>query len=177
MNKDEVFKLIHSTFTGSPGKEHITIKEYEGLSPQDGLRKGLEYLERAKKGVENAGSDMGYWMWRGDESLAHVLIGVFAHLVSGHEDFPLLPDVENKVLMDKQAALSEWARDLLSDHQHIWENCQHTRATDKYPTHPACKQGQVEWGGLYHLVCAICGEDKYKFSSLEAGAKALLEVK
>lgn len=112
MNTTEMFKELHEIFTGEPGKVHSTIKEYEGLPAGESLDKALDYLAYAERGQANARSDWAYWAYRGDETLARVLISVFKYIEHGFTEFPSLPEVNGKALMDKQAAVIRWAEEL-----------------------------------------------------------------
>ena len=52
---------------------------------------------------------MTYWMYEGDITLGKLLVAIFGAVVRGVEDFPEIPNVEGKVLMDKAGILQEWA--------------------------------------------------------------------
>lgn len=112
MNREQVFLRLEEIFTGEPRKQHGTIREYWSLSPQEGLAKAEAYLKSSWEAQDGSRSDWAYWMYEGDLTLAAVLIGVFKRLAAGKQDFPEPPDRAGAMLMDRTAALQEWAANL-----------------------------------------------------------------
>lgn len=115
MNRDQLFDALDEVIVGKKGERSSVLKEYRDLSPADGLKKAKEYLEQSRGAQEKAGSDLFYWLYEGDITIAQVLMAIFTALEQGREDFLPFPSVEDMVLMDKQASLVLWAKNLLAE--------------------------------------------------------------
>ena len=110
MNRAQLFVALHDTFTGKPGEKYSTIEAYEKLTPEQGLAKAKKYMDYAVRGQDNCQSDMTYWMYEGDKTLAALLIAIFERLVKGKNEFPALPEnLSEQVLMDRAYYLQQWA--------------------------------------------------------------------
>ena len=109
MNKEELFEKIHQAFTGEEKGQVSKLIELAALPSDEALSEAQKYLAWAQRGQEKAQSDMTYWMYEGDITLGKLLVAIFGAVVRGVEDFPEIPNVEGKVLMDKAGILQEWA--------------------------------------------------------------------
>jgi len=158
MNKIEVIAYLHTVFGGSD-KHNSKVREIlEKSTIDEGLTKAYEYLKYGKNGQENCRSDWSYWAYAGDICLAKILIAILLHLKKGKEEFPNLESIEDKVLMDKQAYIEEWAHSLSSDHKHEYKSVSlvHGEKNEDYPD--GCP-----YAGIYYERCKICGTRKYNW--------------
>ena len=156
MNKTEVISYLHTVF-GGRDKHNGKVEEILEKSLLDqGLKKAYEYLEYGKRGQKNCRSDWAYWAYAGDICLAKVLIAILIYLKKGKSAFPDLPFIEDKVLMDKQAVLEEWAHNLLSNHKHeyVMVSLKHGEKNEDYPD--GCP-----YAAIIYDKCKICGDQKY----------------
>jgi len=162
----EFFTQLHLVMTGKAGEQSSTVGEYEHLSPSKGLEKAIKYYKWARRLVDSAQSDGGYWAAEGDRALAAVLVAFFKQLNEKQKNFPPLVVNDGAFLMDKQAQLENWAVQLVSDHKHMWESCSHTGVGSK-GSHPKCKK-ICEFGGLIHNICRKCSLEQYNPAPIEA---------
>jgi hypothetical protein len=158
-SREGILTQLEEAVTGRGGGRSSTIREYWDLEPKVGFAKAREYLHQAQRGLETAGSDMMWWSYSSDETIARCLIAFFYRLDKGVAEFPKLPDTEGRVLMDKLAELTVWAVQLISDHQHKWGECGHEAHSEG--SNKACKKGKINYGGLVHTICEQCGKDHY----------------
>ncbi len=174
MTKDEVFAQLREAF-----KLDSTLKKYKSLEPLEGLTEAVKYWDWAKGMQDRTTSDSKWWAYENEKTLAYVLMGIFCWRLLGHDDFPPLPEASQtteEVLGDPHALLCLWSRCLPSDHVHKWENCHHHGTTNKSPSHPKCKATrQKEWGGFYHQICGVCGEERFDPQPLLDKAHETLE--
>ena len=112
MNRIALFQQLHRVVTGKPDKISATVKDFEGLNADIGLRKAKNFLKTSERGQENCTSDWAYWAWAGDIALATTMIAIFEAIKRGVTEFPKIPDLEGKVLMDKIAYIRQWADSL-----------------------------------------------------------------
>lgn len=156
MTKDEAFAKLRQAF----GLDS-TLKKYESFEPLEGLREAVKYWDWAKDIQDRTTSNRTWAEIENEKTLAYVLMGMFCWRLLGHDDYPSLPDASPEVVMDAHAHLCLWSRSLPLDHVHKWEQCRH-EGRDRRASHPACRTaGESEFGGLYHQICGICGEERY----------------
>jgi hypothetical protein len=113
-NRDEIFKQLHKVFGGNEGMS-LTVAKYEKLSPEIGLVEAEKYLVNTEKKVQTSLSDWSYWLYKGDETLATILVAVFICLKHGIDKFKPMPDVTDMILMNKQSTLVEWAEHIIAE--------------------------------------------------------------
>ena len=160
LNRESIFKELEKAFTGDPSKRHSTIREYWQLSPEEGINKAREYLRNTKVGQDASSSDSIWWAYEGDITLASCLISIFSHLRRGYKIFPPIAKADEKVLMNKQADLLIWSKNLVSDHIHEYDaNCIHK--AQSIGNQSKCKIGKIDYAGLYHTICSVCGDDQF----------------
>jgi len=113
MKSEELFKQLHFLYRwGENATKNLTVEEYEGLSPAEGLAKARKDHEGAKWGQKNCHSDMAYWMWDKSIGLYAVMVAVFEKLVENPDfDFPELR-ISEGALMDFNSDITEYARKL-----------------------------------------------------------------
>jgi len=170
MTQGEVFALLRKAF----GLDSV-LKKYESLEPLEGLKEAIDLWDWAKDIQEKAASDSVWWEYENHKTLAYVLMGVYCRRVLGRNDFPPLPDASPEVLGDTHALLCLWSRCLILDHVHRWQNCHHG-ATARSSAHPQCKMaGRTESEGLSHIICGICGEERYDPQPMLDRAYKILE--
>lgn len=89
----------------------LGTQELLAKDPGVAFREAVTYLETAKRAQHHAGSDWSYWAWEGDRTPATVLIAIIEHEVTSRRgaDYPPLPDIDGRVLMDKTSLLQTWA--------------------------------------------------------------------
>ena len=114
MKKEEMWKMLHQVFTGKENETHSIISKYESVgNPEKGLQKAQEYLKSARRGQESCRSDWSYWAYEGDITLATILVAIFKKLMEDTDyEFPDIPGVQGKMLMDKVDDLKGWAEAL-----------------------------------------------------------------
>lgn len=160
VNRETIFRQLEEAYTGSSSLQHSTIREYWNLPPDKGLVKARAYMETARKGLDNARSEFSAWSWSGDVTLASCLIALYYNIQKGRENFPPVPKVEGELLMNKEADLLVWAKNLVSDHIHRYD----TTCTHEYQSagnQPKCTRGRTEFGLSIHAICSICGDDEF----------------
>ena len=155
MTRQEVLKQLLLMVGGSEWLESVME-----LDREMGLKASQLYLKYAEDGMKNNSSDGAYWGWRSDEALALTVGCIFKY---EGEEYPELPGFEGRVLMDKQSLLLDWGTQLLSDHVHVWEGCQH-EAPGKRGSHDSCKQ--IEEFRMWHYVCNVCGRGKEEYPDI-----------
>ncbi|OGO01741.1 MAG: hypothetical protein A2Y72_02940 [Chloroflexi bacterium RBG_13_53_26] len=172
MTKDEVFTQLREAF----GLDS-TLNRFKPLEPLDGLREAVKSWEWAKEVQDRTTSDSVWWEHENHKTLAYVLMGMYCWQLLGHNDFPGLPDASPEVLRDAHALLCLWSRSLILGHVHRWENCRHDRTKNNRASHPKCQiTGLSKFGGLHHVICGICGEERYDPQPLVDRAHKMLAV-
>ncbi|MBM4444874.1 MAG: hypothetical protein FJ020_06185 [Chloroflexi bacterium] len=169
MTGTEVFNMLAGAF----GLEDVLAK-YRPVKAIEGLAKAMAYWDWSKDMQEGAGAGPEWWEYENHKTLAYVLMGVYCWRVLGHDEFPPLPDADPDVLSDRHALLCLWSRSLILDHVHRWQNCRHAPGTNRF-THPQCEMaGRQESEGLSHIVCGICGEERFDPQPMVDRAKRML---
>lgn len=112
MTKDEMFEALHLAFTGKSGKKNDKLARFQELPPKEAAEEARVYLAWAVRRQDKASSDLMYWAYEGDKTLAKVMVAVFSAIDAGVEEFPPLPKTEGRVLMDKTGLLQDWADSL-----------------------------------------------------------------
>jgi hypothetical protein len=156
VTQGEVFEILLEAF----GLDSV-LEKYESLEPLEGLKEAVSLWDWAKGIQDRVASDSVWFEYENHKTLAYVLMGVYCRRVLGQDDFPPLPDASPEVLRDPHALLCLWSRCLILDHVHSWQDCHHG-ATERSPAHPQCKMaGRTGSEGLSHIICGICGEERY----------------
>lgn len=155
--EDEVFTALHEAF----GLGDVLAK-YKPLNALEGLKEAVSYWNWAKGIQEGAPAGAAWWEYENHKTLAYVLMGIYCWRVLGHDDFPQLPDADPEVMRDRHALLCLWSRSLVLDHVHRWQTCRHCPLGSD-SIHPRCKKivGQWDSESLSHIICGICGEERY----------------
>jgi hypothetical protein len=156
LTEGEVFTRLRGAF----GLDDVLAK-YRSLKAFEGLKEAVSYWNWAKGMQEGATAGSAWWEYENHKTLAYVLMGIYCWRLLGHADFPPLPNADPEVMRDQHALLCLWSRCLILDHVHRWQTCHHI-VTRNHSIHPQCKMvGQQESEGLSHIICGICGEERY----------------
>jgi hypothetical protein len=156
MTESEVFAMLGEAF-------HLdrVLAKYRPLKALEGLQEATGYWSWSKCMQEGAEAGTAWWEYENHKTLAYVLMGVYCWRVLGHDEFPPLPDADADVSRDRHALLCLWSRSLLLDHVHRWQTCGHITANSR-SIHPRCRiAGHQTPEGLSHMLCGICGEDRF----------------
>ncbi|MCX5998502.1 MAG: hypothetical protein NTU41_02625, partial [Chloroflexi bacterium] len=77
---------------------------------------------------------------------------------------------------DAHAHLCLWSRCLPLDHVHQWANCRHDARAGGQPSQPKCRMiSEAGYGGLHHIICGICGEERFDPQPLVGKARQMLK--
>lgn len=156
MTEGEVFAALRDAF----GLRDV-LANYRRLNAVEGLSEAIDYWEQSRRAQDSAASDPAWWEYENHKTLAYVLMGVYCWRTLGHDDFPPLPEADPEVQRDRHALLCLWSRSLILDHVHRWHTCHHKTA-GSHSIHPQCKlAGRQPSEGLSHIICGICGEERY----------------
>jgi hypothetical protein len=167
VTKDEVFAQLREAF----GLDSV-LKRYRSLEPLDGLKEAVCYWDWAKGKQESEPSR--WWDYENEKTLAYVLMGLYCWELLGHTDFPSLPDASADVRLDSHAWLCLWSRSLILDHVHQWATCRHDRRSGR-PSLDVCPSvGHID-GGESHIICAICGEERFDPQPMVGRARTMLD--
>lgn len=171
-----IFEQLHRVATGHAETKSATIEAYENLPPSEGLKRALVFIDEATAAQETAKSDFSPRLWGNDIPISIALLAIFIHLVEGGTEFTVLPRIE-RISGKASAALQLWAIDLISDHDHVWEHCYHSREQHGLPSHQRCNLGAIDCAGFLHILCTTCGINKYDTRPLISRAQQLLKVR
>jgi len=156
MTESEAFANLAEAF----GLDDV-LARYRPLGALDGLKEAVSYWNWAKRMQDGTNAGAAWWEYENHKTLAYVLMGLYCWRVLGHDDFPPLPDADPDVLRDRHALLCLWSRSLILDHVHRWQACDHL-GTKNQSIHPRCQMaGQPTSEGLSHIICGVCGEERF----------------
>lgn len=171
-----IFEQLHLVAMGQAETKSATIEAYENLPANEGLKQALVFVNEATSEQETARSDFLPRLWGNDVPISIALLAIFIHLAEGGTMFPELPCIE-RISGKASAALQLWAIDLISDHDHVWEHCYHSREQHGLASHQRCNLEAIHCAGFLHILCAICGINKYDTRPLIIRAQQLSKVR
>ncbi|MDY6770709.1 MAG: hypothetical protein SV186_01990 [Candidatus Nanohaloarchaea archaeon] len=107
-DREAFFDTLEYVITGDPNETSRTVAKYRGLDTEEALDQAEDYLADARESQRNASSDHAYWMYAGDVAVGEALTSYLEAEQADLDEIPALPDPDG-VLMDKHAALHDWA--------------------------------------------------------------------
>jgi len=164
VTKDETFALLREAF----GLDSV-LRKYQSLEPVAGLRESIAYWDWAK-GKQEADPSR-WWDYENEKTLAYVLMGIYGWELLGNIEFPPLPDASPDVRKDSHAWLCLWSRSLVLDHVHRWVTCRHDRGD--LPSCRVCRTTDY-MSGSSHIICGICGEERFDPQPMVDRARKML---
>jgi len=88
------------------------IKKFCNLTGDKGVKTAEKYLDWAKSGQRNCGSDFSYWAYDGDQQMAKAMIQVFIYTKSGKylKEIPAPPELDRDSVPKTTHGTPLWSR-------------------------------------------------------------------